>query len=108
FTDAGHAQGVSKPTFTKQAFDANGAPLTGPVSVGQTIQYALSYSSGSFSLSPATIDDTLSPNLAYVNPSIIAPPGWTWNPSTPYSIGNHTQYSNAGFGPGTSFIINVP
>ena len=36
------------------------------------------------------------------------PPGWTANPSTPYSIGNHTQFSNAGFGPGTSFIINVP
>jgi hypothetical protein len=107
-TDAGHAQDVSKPTFTKQAFDANGAPLTGSVSVGQTIQYVLSYNSGSFSLSPATIDDNLSPNLAYVTPSIIAPPGWTWNPSTPYSIGNHTQYSNAGVGPGTSFMINVP
>ena len=78
------------------------------MSVGQTIQYVLSYNPGTSALGSVTIDDTLSSNLTYVNPSVVMPPGWTSNPSTPYSIGNHTQYSNPGFGPGTSFIINVP
>ena len=93
--------------FTKQAFDANGAPLTGPVAVGQTINYVLSYSPGTTPSGPVTIDDTLSPNLSYVNPSITAPPGWTWT-TPPYSVGNHETYSNAGFGPGLSFTVNVP
>jgi hypothetical protein len=35
--NAVHAQGVSTPpTFTKQALDANGTPLTGPPQAGQT------------------------------------------------------------------------
>src|SRR4051794_14480840 len=106
-TDASHAQSVSKPTFTKQALDASGAPLTGPVAVGQTIQYVLSYNPGTSSLGAVTINDTLSSNLAYVNQSIIAPPGWSW--SLPgYNPGNQEVYSNPGFGPGTSFIVDVP
>jgi uncharacterized repeat protein (TIGR01451 family) len=107
-TNAGHAQGVSTPpAFIKQALDANGASLTGPVSVGQTIQYVLSYNSGTSPLGAVTINDTLSSNLAYVNSSIVAPPGWTWT-LPGYSPGNHETYSNPGFGPGTSFIMNVP
>src|ERR1700688_1154166 len=106
--DAGHAQGVSTPpTFTKQAFDANGAPLTGPPQVGQTINYVLSYSGGTSALGPVTIDDTLSANQTYVNSSIVAPPGWTWT-LPGYSPGNHETYSNPGFGRGTTFIGNVP
>jgi hypothetical protein len=110
--DTGHAQAVptppTPPTFTKQAFDANTElPLTGPpVSVGQTIEYVLSYKPGTAPTGPVTIDDTLSSALAYVGP-ILAPPGWTWT-LPPYSVGNHEVYSNSGFGPGTSFIVNVP
>jgi hypothetical protein len=106
--DAGHAQGVSTPpTFTKQAFDANGAPLTGPPQVGQSINYVLSYSGGTSALGPVTIDDTLSANQTYVNSSIVAPPGWI-STLPGYYPGNHETYSNPGFGPGTSFIVNVP
>jgi len=115
FTDRAHAQVVVNPpaasippAFAKQALDNKGVALTGPVSVGQTIQYVLSYKPGTFSLSPATIDDTLSSSLTYVNGSLATPPGWTWNPLLPYSVGNHTQYSNASVGPGTSFVVNVP
>jgi uncharacterized repeat protein (TIGR01451 family) len=105
---ASHGQGVpTPPSVTKQALGPNGAPLTGPVSVGQTIQYVLSYNPGTSPLSQVTIDDTLSPNLVYVNPSIVAPPGWSWT-TPPYGVGNHEVYSNPGFGPGTSFIVNVP
>jgi hypothetical protein len=93
--------------FTKQAFDANGAPVTAPVAIGQTINYVLSYSPGTTPSGPVTIDDTLSPNLSYVNPSITAPPGWTWT-TPPYSVGNQETYSNPGFGPGLSFTVNVP
>lgn len=107
-TDPGHAQGASiPPAFTKQALDNNGVPLAGPVSVGQTIQYVLSYNSGTSPLGAVTINDTLSSNLAYVNSSIVAPPGWTWT-LPGYSPGNQEVYSNSGFGPGTSFIVNVP
>ena len=108
FSDASHAQVTSAPTFNKQAVDASGAPLTGPVSVGQTIQYVLSYSTGTtLPTGTVSIDDTLSANLAYVNASIVAPPGWSWT-LPGYSPGNHEVYSHPGFGPGTSFIINVP
>jgi hypothetical protein len=93
--------------FTKQAFDVSGAPLTGPVAIGQTINYVLSYSPGTTASGPVTIDDTLSPNLSYVTPSIIAPPGWTWTMPA-YSVGNHETYSNAGIGPGLAFTLNVP
>jgi uncharacterized repeat protein (TIGR01451 family) len=96
-----------QPRFTKQALDANGVPLTGPVAVGQTIQYVLSYNPGASSLSAVSIDDTLSANLAYVNSSIAAPPDWTWT-LPGYSPGNHEVYSNATVGPGTSFTIDVP
>jgi uncharacterized repeat protein (TIGR01451 family) len=107
-TDAVHAQPApTPPGFTKQALDANGAPLTGPVSVGQTIRYVLSYNSGTSPLGAVTIKDTLSSNLAYVNQSIVAPPGSTWTLAG-YSPGNQETYSNSGFGPGTSFIMNVP
>jgi hypothetical protein len=117
--EASHAQVVAPaitpaPTngtpplrFTKQALDANGVPLTGPPSVGQTIQYVLSYNAVTSPLGFVTVDDTLSPNLAYVNPSIAAPPGWTWS-LPPYSVGNHETYSNRVFGPGMSFVVNVP
>jgi uncharacterized repeat protein (TIGR01451 family) len=93
--------------FTKQAFDTSGAPLSGPVAIGQTINYVLSYNPGTTAAGPVTIDDTLSPNLTYVNPSITAPPGWTWT-TPPYVSGNHETYSNAGFGPGLAFTLNVP
>src|SRR5947209_10849493 len=93
-TEASHAQAVpTPPTFSKQAFDTSGAPLTGPVSVGQTIQYVLSYSTGTSPLSQVTIDDILSSNLTYVDPSIVAPPGWTWT-LPGYSPGNYAVYSN--------------
>jgi hypothetical protein len=119
-TGVGHAQivppgGSSDSTngapaqpwdFTKQALDANGAALVGSVAVGQTIQYVLSYKPGASSSGPVNIVDDLSSNLAYVNQSIVAPPGWTW--TKPEYNGNHEVYSNPGFGPGTSFIVNVP
>lgn len=106
-TNAAPAQAaLEQPPFIKQALGPNGQPLTGPVSVGQSIQYVLFYNS-STPLGSVTINDTLSSNLSYVNPSIVAPPGWTWT-QPPYSVGNHETYSHAGFGPGTSFIVNVP
>jgi hypothetical protein len=106
--NAVHAQGVSTPpTFTKQALDANGTPLTGPPQAGQTIHYVLSYSGSTSALGPITIDDTLSANQTYVNSSIVAPPDWIWT-LPGYNPGNHETYSNPGFGPGTSFIVNVP
>jgi hypothetical protein len=93
--------------FSKQAFDANGAPFSGPVAVGQTINYVLSYQPGGSASGPVTITDTLSPNLSYVNPSISAPPGWSWT-MPPYNIGNSETYSNPGIGPGMAFTLNVP
>ena len=93
--------------FTKQAFDANGAPLTGP---SRSVRRSITSSAtapGTTPSGPVTIDDTLSPNLSYVNPSITAPPGWTWT-TPPYSVGNQETYSNPGFGPGLSFTVNVP
>jgi hypothetical protein len=109
-----HAQPApTPPAFTKQALDANGAPLTGPVAVGQTIQYVLGYSASTLPAGPLTIGDTLSANLAYVNPSIVAPPDWSWTPGpgptppVPYSIGNQETYNNPGFAPGLGFILNV-
>ena len=94
--------------FTKTAYDANGNVLTGPVSVGQVINYVLTYKPPtSGSSGPVTIVDTLSPNQSYVNGSLQAA-GWSWVPAAPYSVGNQTTYSNPGLGPGTGFVMTVP
>jgi len=96
--------GVS--SFTKSAYDAQGNPLTGPVSVGQIIQYVLRYSPPvSGSSGPVTIVDTLSPNQSYVAGSIVAP-GWTL--STPEYNLNTETYSSPGFGPDTGFTLDIP
>jgi uncharacterized repeat protein (TIGR01451 family) len=93
--------------FTKAAYDANGTPIVGPVHPGDAIQYVLSYAPPASGTSgPATITDTLSANQSYVAGSIQAP-GWTWNPSLPYSVGNQTTYSNPGITP-SGFLMNVP
>lgn len=92
--------------FTKSAYDEQGNPLSGPVAVGQTIQYVLRYKPPvSGSSGPVTIVDTLSPNQTYVPGTIVAP-GWT--PSTPEYNLNQETYSSPGFGPGSSFALTVP
>src|ERR1041384_8639305 len=86
FTDVVLAQAVSEsPRFTKQAFDANGQPLTGPLSANSVVNFVLSYNYGNAPAGAVTIDDTLSSSLAYVNPSISAA-GWNY-PLVPYSVG---------------------
>lgn len=92
--------------FTKSAYDDQGNPLSGPVAVGQTIQYVLRYKPpANGSSGPVTIVDTLSSNQTYVPGTIVAP-GWT--PSTPEYNLNQETYSSPGFGPGSSFVLTVP
>jgi hypothetical protein len=105
--NAASAQVVpEQPHFTKQAFDANGQPLTGPVAAGSTVNFVLSYNYPNAPAGSVSIVDTLSSGLTYVNPSISAA-GWNY-PLVPYSIGNQETYTNAGLGPATSFTMNVP
>ncbi len=95
-------------TLTKEALDESGNPISGTLTVGDTINYVLSYSGAPNSppLSNVTIDDVLSPNQTYVDGSIVAPPGWSWT-TPPYASGNHTQYSHSGGAAPTSFAMNV-
>lgn len=95
----------SSSDFTKTAYDENGAPVTGPVLIGQTIEYVLRYKRPMTGTSgPATIVDTLSASQTYVAGTIVAP-GWT--PSTPEYNANQETYSSPGFGPG-AFTLTVP
>ncbi len=87
--------------FEKKAYKPDGTPWVGPVNVGDIIKYVLSYKPGAAPSGPVTIDDTLSPNLSYVAPTV--GPGWTWG-SAPYSVGNHETYSSTGFGPETGSV----
>ena len=97
------AQDANNPyTFEKKAFKPDGTPWTGPVNVGDTVKYVLSYKSGTTNSGPVTITDTLSPNLSYVAPTTSSP-GWTWG-SSPYSTGNAETYNHPGFGPGTGSV----
>ncbi|MEJ0027653.1 MAG: DUF5979 domain-containing protein [Rhizomicrobium sp.] len=109
----------TSPNFTKTAYqvdssgnlvlDSNGdpVPFSGSVHPGDRIEYVLTYKPpASGSSGPATITDTLSANQSYVDPSIQAPPGWTY-PTSPGYPGNVETYSNPGFGPGTGFTMNV-
>ena len=84
--------------FEKKAFKPDGTPWTGPVNVGDTIKYVLSYKPGATSSGAVKIDDTLSPSQSYVAPTMATDPLWTWG-SLPYSAGNHEQYNHPGFGP---------
>ncbi len=86
--------------FEKKAYKPDGTPWTGPVNVGDTVKYVLSYKPGASAPTPVTIDDTLSPNQSYVAPTTATDPLWTWG-SSPYAIGNHEQYNHPGFAPGT-------
>jgi uncharacterized repeat protein (TIGR01451 family) len=88
--------------FEKKAYKPDGTPWVGPVNVGEIIKYVLSYKPGAAPSGPVTIDDTLSPNLSYVAPTV--GPGWTWG-SAPYSTGNHEQYQHPGFGPGNATVL---
>jgi hypothetical protein len=96
------------PGIHKDAYDPDGSPVTRPVQIGQTILHVVSYNPPTSGNSgPISITDTLSPNQTYVPGSIQAPPGWTWT-NPPYGTGNTTTYSHPGYGPGTSFVVNVP
>ncbi|MDR3499895.1 MAG: hypothetical protein P4L72_11795 [Parvibaculum sp.] len=91
--------------FTKTAYDENGNVLSGPLAVGQVIQYVLRYKQPpNGSSGPATINDTLSANQTYVAGSVNAP-GWTL--STPVYNLNHEIYSSPGFGP-SAFTLPIP
>lgn len=91
--------------FYKEAYDQNGVQITGPVSVGQVIQYVLRYARPlSGSIGPSTITDTLSAGQSYVPNSIVAP-GWSY--STPEYLGNQETYSSPGFG-SSAFTMTVP
>jgi hypothetical protein len=95
----------SPDDFSKKAYDENGNPLSGPVAVGQVIQYVLRYKLPLGGTSGhATINDTLSANQTYVPGSVDAP---GWSLSTPVYNLNHEVYSSPGFGP-SNFILTVP
>lgn len=101
----GGGGGQGSEQFNKTAYDANGVQLTGPVPVGQVIQYVLRYGRPNSGTSgPATINDTLSASQTYVPNSIVAP---GWSASTPEYQANHEVYSSPGIGP-TSFTMTVP
>ena len=93
------AQDANNPyAFEKKAYKPDGTPWTGPVNVGDTVKYVLTYKPGTTLSGPVTIDDQLSPNLSYVAPTTSVP-GWTWG-SSPYATGNHETYNLAtGMGP---------
>lgn len=93
-------------SFNKQALDESGNPITGPVSVGDTITYVLSYAAST--QGPLTITDTLSPNQRYVSGSLQAPTAWTWSPAQPYSVNNSTTYTAAANTSSQSFTMDVP
>ncbi|MEA2976998.1 MAG: hypothetical protein QOF19_2518 [Alphaproteobacteria bacterium] len=103
FVAPASAQNADPYQFKKEAFKPDGTPWTGPVHVGDIINYVLSYKPGTTSSGPVTIDDTLSPNLTYVAPTKASDSSWTWS-SSPYSIGHHEQYKHPGFGPGTGKV----
>ncbi|MEI9990601.1 MAG: DUF5979 domain-containing protein [Rhizomicrobium sp.] len=118
---AAHAPVTSStsPDFTKTAYqvdssgnlvlDSNGnpVPFTGSVHVGDEVEYVLTYKVPTTGATgPVTITDTLSANQTYVDPSIQAPPGWTY-PTSPGYPGNAETYSNPGMGPGTGFTMTV-
>ena len=67
-------------SLTKVAVDASGNPITGPVKVGDTVNYVLSYKGAG----PISITDTPAPQLGYVGGSLKMPPGWTKNPSVEF------------------------
>jgi hypothetical protein len=98
------AQSADPYKFEKKAYKPDGTPWSGPVNVGDTVKYVLSYKPGTTNSGPVTIDDTLSPNQTYVAPT--QGPGWTWG-SSPYSVGNQEKYVNPGFGPGNSVNVTV-
>jgi hypothetical protein len=99
FAAAAPAQDANNPyNFEKKAYKPDGTPWTGPVNVGDTIKYVLTYKPGITNSGPITITDTLSPNLSYAAPTN-ASPGWTWG-SSPYAVGNVETYSHPGIGPG--------
>ena len=103
FAAAAPAQDANNPyNFEKKAYKPDGTPWTGPVNVGDTVKYVLSYKPGTTPSGPVTIDDQLSPNLSYVAPTTSSP-GWTWG-SSPYSTGNVETYSHPGFGPGSGNV----
>ncbi len=89
--------------FEKKAYKPDGTPWTGPVNVGDTVKYVLTYKPGTSNSGPVTINDTLSPNLSYVAPTTSSP-GWTWG-SSPYATGNSETYSHPGFAQGSVKII---
>lgn len=100
------AQDSNNPyNFEKKAYKPDGTPWAGPVNVGDTVKYVLSYKPGTTPSGPVTIDDQLSSNLSYVGPTTSSP-GWTWG-SSPYVTGNKEKYVNPSFGPGGSVKISV-
>tara|TARA_R110000868_G_scaffold107750_2_gene294702 strand:- start:23335 stop:26343 length:3009 start_codon:yes stop_codon:yes gene_type:complete len=100
----GGGEDLKDQQFRKEAYDTNGAPLTGPVSVGQIIQYVLYYARPtSGATGPATINDTLSAAQTYVPNSIVAP---GWSVSTPEYLANHEIYSTSSIAP-SSFVMPI-
>ena len=101
--------GSSNPWhFEKNAFKPDGTPWSGPVNVGDTVNYVLSYTGNGVEFSgPVKIEDTLSPNQSYVGP-ITATPGWTWS-ATPYASGNSERFINPKVGPNSGSVqLDVP
>ncbi|WP_412050835.1 VWA domain-containing protein [Hoeflea sp. Naph1] len=93
-------------SFEKNAYKPNGTPWTGPVSVGDTVKYVLSYTGNDVDFSgPVKIVDTLSPSQTYVAPTTAAP-GWTFG-ATPYSSGNMETYINPQIGPRNYVSLTV-
>lgn len=101
----------SSPDFTKAAYqvdssgnlvlDSNGnpVPVTGPVHVGDQIEYVLTYKApATGSTGAISITDTLSANQSYVGASLVTPTGWTPSTGTttpvPYGTGNQQTYTN--------------
>ncbi|MGV8996601.1 MAG: hypothetical protein ACOH12_06605 [Parvibaculaceae bacterium] len=89
--------------FTKTAYDGSGNVLTGPLALGQIIQYVLRYNPASTS-GPVTITDVLSANQTYVPNTIIAP---GWSASTPEYNAQTETYSHVPMG-ATSFTLAIP
>ncbi len=98
------AQSADPYAFEKKAYKTDGTPWVGPVNVGDSVKYVLSYKPGTTNSGPATIVDSLSPNQSYAAPT--TGPGWTWG-GVPYSAGNAETYSSTGFGPGNSVKLTV-
>ncbi|WP_322990738.1 hypothetical protein, partial [Hoeflea sp.] len=93
-------------SFEKNAYKPDGTPWSGPVSVGDTVKYVLSYTGNDVDFSgPVKIVDTLSPSQTYVAPTT-ATPGWTFG-ATPYSSGNMETYINPQIGPRNYVSLTV-